>query len=216
MNKDKQQLAFLIGLLGETFRQKVTATTITAYNMALGDVPIEALETAVRRAMVECTFFPSARELRDMAGVMSLDARTLRAWEVFERAVVQHGYYASVNFDDPVLNATVRNLGGWIYVSEMGAEELDKWLRKDFERVYKTFCQQGVGNEQSAPLVGWHEKNNRHGGYPIPIGMKANCGMMPVMIKTELPLLPHIKFHVPARIGKRQLPQLQLKGPDAG
>jgi len=108
---------------------------------------------------------PTVSELRALTGETTPEDRALLAWGAFEKAVVRVGYYRSPNFDDPLINATVRHLGGWTRVCELDGEEFDKWLRKDFLKTYEALSRTGVGDEQAAPLVGYAERQNRSLGY---------------------------------------------------
>lgn len=174
--KDRKPLATAVGALAETFRQTITPATVVAYEMALDDLPIESVERAVRVAMRHCKFFPAAVELRELAGELRPQDRAIAAWDAFERAVVEHGGYKSIEFDDPALTATVRNLGGWQRCCEMPAEEFDKWLRKDFERVYLTMLNRPPDREVGH-LVGIHESENSLSGHAIAAPVRVVTGL---------------------------------------
>ena len=156
----KQRHALAIGAMAEAYRQTITKATIKAYELGLDDLPIEEIEQAVRRALRECKFMPSVSELRELAGVLSPADRAIKAWDIFTRAISVHGCYASVNFDDPVINATVRNLGGWVPVLTEMEEQGSTWVRKSFERVYKSLATTGISKFQALALCGIHEQNN--------------------------------------------------------
>jgi len=182
---DLPRFMTMIGALAETFRQSTTEATFLGYEMALDDLPIERIEVAVRKAMRSCKFMPSGSELRELAGELSTTDRPRMAWDEFERAVVQVGAYKSPDFADPLINATVRHLGGWIRCCEMPAEEFDKWLRKDFEAAYAAYMRHLPGDEACAPLVGISESHNRTFAptHPVPR----------VGIGTKLPALPGVR-----------------------
>jgi hypothetical protein len=167
--------------MGEGYRQTVTAATIAAYELGLGDLPIVAIEQAVKRALRTSKFMPTPAELRELAGEAKPEDRAVLAWSAFERAVLQHGGYASVCFDDAVINATVRSLGGWQRCCGLPPEEFDKWLRKDFLQAYSAFCRAGVGPDAAAPLVGIHDQQN---ALTHPTHVKAV-----MLVKTGLPPL---------------------------
>ena len=158
---------FVLGInaLAATFRQEVTEAMLTGYEMGLGDLPLSAIKQAIVRAMRTKTFMPAVAELRELAGELTIDQRVVKAWGAFEKAVIAHGGYTSVDFDDQTINATVRNLGGWERLCEMPASEFDKWLRKDFERVYRGLVNTQLSAEEAAPLIGIHERGNRFNGH---------------------------------------------------
>lgn len=157
---DKGRFGMAIGALAEAYRQTITAATVRAYELGLDDLPIEAIEGAVRRALRQCKFMPAPIELRELSGEVNGSNRAVLAWGAFEQAVIVHGGYKSVCFDDPLINATVRNLGGWQRCCEMPADEFDKWLRKDFLKAYEAIEAAGVGPEGGYPLVGIIEQEN--------------------------------------------------------
>ena len=175
------RLAEILGALGETFNRPVTDVTVRAYAMALDDLPMAAIEQAARRALRESTFFPTAHDIRKLAGCVDGAERVAIAWDVFEKAVVQHGGYRSVCFDDPVLNATIMNLGGWQACCEKPVEEFDKWLRKSFERVYAAFMSSRRGS--TSALLGICDSENV--GYPM---------QRPERIETGLPKLADLRL----------------------
>lgn len=58
----------LQGLAGSTRAGEVTTLMLKAYWMGLEDLPVNAFDVAIGRALKECTFFPSVKELREFAG----------------------------------------------------------------------------------------------------------------------------------------------------
>lgn len=179
---DRAEFVKLVTALARTFGRDADEATFTGYELGLSDVPIDRLKMAVVRAIRERKFMPTVAELRELAGELTPDVRAVKAWDAFQNAVVAHGSYVSVDFDDPVINATVRNLGGWERVCDLPVSEFDKWLRKDFDRVYKALCQAGIGPDAGAPLLGYHNRNNLAGGFGKHV-------KQPLRIATDLP--PH-------------------------
>lgn len=212
-NNEVKQFAMLIGLLGETFDRKVSETTIKAYLMALDDLPLEVINRGVQKAMKACKFFPKPAEIREMSGAMSLEHRADLAWKKLCDAVQRHGFWKSPDFDDKAINATITITGGWIQISEKEGDDFDIWYQKDFKRTYIGFCENGVSVELAAPLVGMHEKNNRHTNRAIPKGMEQACGLLPTPITTGLPMLPNCTPEPAKRIENANRPRLELKRP---
>jgi len=134
---------------------------------------------AVRSAMRTCNRMPAAVELRRLSGEMATSDRSALAWGSLIRAIGQHGHYCSVDFDDPVINAAVRNLGGWHRLCALDQEELEKWTRKDFERVYSSMCSSGVTAELSQYLCGEFEINNSSRGYKVEPPTRVVTGLPP-------------------------------------
>lgn len=206
-DQEREQCVKLIAAMARTFSRDADEATFTGYELGLSDVPLDRIKQAVVRAIRELKFMPTVAELRELAGELTADVRAVKAWDAFQKAVVRHGYYKSVDFDDPVINATVRNLGGWERVCDLPASEFDKWFRKDFERCYKAFCQAGIGPDAGAPLLGYHDRNNMAGGFIEHV-------KPPLRITTDLP--PHrLGVERPAIKLQPAVPVLEL-GEDIG
>ncbi|HUT60448.1 MAG TPA: DUF6475 domain-containing protein [Phycisphaerae bacterium] len=154
------RFATAISALVVTFSKEASEALFEGYRIGLEGVPVEAVEHAVARALRECKFMPLPAELRELAGILSPADRAIKAWDIFTRAISVHGCYTSVNFDDPVINATIRNLGGWVPVLIEMEEQGDTWVRKNFERIYKSLASTGITNSQALALCGIHEQNN--------------------------------------------------------
>lgn len=176
--KDREQAAVMIGALSEAFREKPTAATYMGYEMGLDDLPLDTIKRAVTRAMRECKFMPSVAELRELAGVTSVADSSVIAWGIFAEARRVHGYYRSVTFDDPVLNATVRGIGGWMRCCEMPDDEFNAYLPKRFQETYRALARNGVSVERGAGLVGFHDAGNLPNGF---------AAQNPIVIRTGLP-----------------------------
>jgi hypothetical protein len=176
-----ERLAVAVAVLGETFGRQVTAVTIQAYEMGLDGIAIDAIERAVKRASGECRFMPVPSELRELAGEMPAKDRAIRAWSAAMRGVRLHGYYHSVNFDDPIINATIRSMGGWERFAERLEVEEEKWLRRDFEAIYVSFATRGVSAEACEPLGGFLSRSNGAAGYldAVPEPVLVECGLPP-------------------------------------
>lgn len=138
--RDKQPggaFEHLMLALGATFRVEVTAALRVGYWMGLRDLPLAAVQEAVAKAMATSRFMPTPRDLRDLAGVMGADQRAILAWNAVKRAIREVGSYRSVDFDDPVVNAAVRSLGGWPRLCGTDSEEMDRFIARDFQRLYR-------------------------------------------------------------------------------
>jgi hypothetical protein len=179
-NEDRPEFAEVITALFVTFNREADKPALAAYWMALDDLELSDVQQAVRRAMRECKFCPTAAELRELGGAIAPSDRAALAWEAFDRAVGQVGGYASVDFaDDPVINATVANLGGWERVTGLVGDEYFKWLRKDLERVYATLMRTGAPADRCSALVGICEARNTLEGHEQPKAVRFLTGLPP-------------------------------------
>lgn len=160
----------LLRALFETFGQTPTAGQLMGYRMALDDIDPADLEKGIRRAMNELKFLPKPVELRELSGEMSMATRAALAWGAAKKAVHSLSAYSSPDFEDPVINAVIRNMGGWVDFCGRDAETFETFTRKDFERIYQSFGSYGVSAEMAAPLRGIHSEEREKRvlvGYPV-------------------------------------------------
>lgn len=162
---DKEQFAVTVNALAAQYRVEPNTPMLTGYWMGLSDLTLDAVNRAATEALRTSEFMPTVAKIRELAGILNPADRAVISWRALCKAMVKHGYYDSIEFDDPVLNATIRNLGGWIEWAERSEHEDEKWLRKDFERVYISLCRSGVSPVEGGPLVGWHDRGNALTGY---------------------------------------------------
>lgn len=167
-NPDKARaagIAAAVTMLAENFRQQVTKHTFDAYAVGLEGLTIKQIEAGVSRALRECKFMPSSAEIRQLSGELNGQDRAVKAWDAFEHAVIEQGGYRTVDFDDVVINATVRSLGGWEAVCTMPVKEFDTFLRQKFLTAYASHYASGVGEDEAAPLVGLFDRENARNGH---------------------------------------------------
>jgi len=156
----------LIAALATGKGRECDETMLIAYEMGLSDLPLKTIEVAVQAALREANpHMPSPGELRELAGDVRPADRAVMAFQALKTACSRVGGFRSPDFDDPLINAVVRNLGGWTRACEMPVGEFDTWYRKDFCSVYEMFCRTGANNEQAAPLIGESEAANRENGF---------------------------------------------------
>jgi hypothetical protein len=91
--------------------------------------------------------------------------RALAALMKVEKAMEEHGGYATVVFDDPVIHATIQSLGGWIKACRQTEYEFT-WWKKDFRERYEHFDQMGLSPEVPLRLAGIFDETN------LPLGKK--------------------------------------------
>ena len=141
--------------LAEAFDKRPTDAFLNAYQLGLDGVPIEAIERAVAASLKTSKFMPRPVELRQLAGELAPDDRAVAAWQAVCDAI-DGGYnsYDSVDFDDGLINATIRNMGGWVSLLEKTTDEFDKWAKQDFLKTYQAFQRAGVNGDACRPLVG--------------------------------------------------------------
>ena len=127
--------------LGETFSKSTSNTMLKMYYIALEDLSNEQVSRAITRASKECKAFPTPAHLIELSGYPTLARRALIAWEAAMDGVVDHGYMRHVDFaDDKIINAVIRQLGGWPHFNSLFTSARDEdFLRMKFIKTYEQF-----------------------------------------------------------------------------
>lgn len=125
--------------LGLVFGQPVDAPFMRAYFQVLRDLPLEAFLSACAAATAKLRWYPKPAELLELAGAgaTAMKAAIAAAWEAVRGAMTRYDYLYTVDFG-PLVNAVVRNLGGWQRLCNCTERELI-WERKKFEEVCELF-----------------------------------------------------------------------------
>lgn len=161
---DKQhrlEFASVIESLGVVYDRQITDDMLAVYFECLRDIPIWRLK-AIAASHVACNrFWPTPSELRGA----NPSADAVRAWDAANAAVHLHGMYRHVDFEDAVVNAVIRHLGGWPEFCARDPKD-ETWTRKEFIQVYKSLASTGLTMDQAAALPGLSEANqvNRKNG----------------------------------------------------
>jgi hypothetical protein len=166
MTKRDEVLRGGLATMGITFNREMTAALADVYWNALQVLTEAELTRAFARALTECKFFPVPAELLTFAGRGPRDvgADAIEAWGAVRRAIDVHDWNHSVDFG-PLVNAVVRNLGGWRELCDLKLPDLDVWARKRFTQTYAAFADKDPGTLNGAPLMSATSKV-----YRIPIG----------------------------------------------
>jgi hypothetical protein len=203
----KTEQAVVIGCvtaLAEVFNRKLSPPAVKAYGMGLRGLSEEQIQFATDRALQTCHFMPSPAELRELV-YGRVEDRAVKAWAAVEIAVRRYGHVRSVSFDDPVIHATIRALGGWQSICTMPTREFDSFVQKKFLDCYAALCRSGISAEQGEPLLGWADEQNGLLGYAM---------RPPQRISTGLPTQP-VALPPPATksLAGRAVPRLELQKP---
>lgn len=151
---DKRLFTATVTMLAEYFGKPLTEAVMGAYWLGLGELTDDQIKGAVARSIRECKFMPTAAELLSFSGHKPRDVagEAVVAWGIVRRALDALDVYGNPDFG-LVVNATVRNIGGWLYLCEAKLADLE-WRRKDFERAYKVLAERDPIHLDGAPLVG--------------------------------------------------------------
>lgn len=150
---------FLVGALA-FWGQSVSEFTLSVWWEAMLPYDLPAVRKAMSRHAMNPDsgqFAPKPADVVKMLGGTTQDA-ALVAWAKVDRAVRRVGTYASVCFDDPIINAVLMDMGGW---EPLGNKSEDEWpfIAKEFQTRYRGARMVGI---QSYPshLAGISERQN--------------------------------------------------------
>lgn len=142
--KDQLQLALCsLWQLHNPKGPKLPIETQRAYLMALKDLEIDAVVSAIKSSMLVSTFFPKPVEIRSLAG-RSLESQTQLAWGELNEAVYAYGTADQIAFTDPVLAATVRNMGGLAVIAGRTPSDLASYGYHQFKDIYAALSTSNV------------------------------------------------------------------------
>jgi hypothetical protein len=94
------------------------------------------------------------------------EAQALRAWSAVAEAMIEHGLYASVEFADTLIMATIKDMGGWIeFCGKWAHIPNEPFLRNEFVKRYRDYRRRGLSDGLPDHLPGAIEISNRKGGF---------------------------------------------------
>jgi|GEM_PF-2842383 len=182
----------LVTILAEATGRSLSDAALMAYQVALSDVPLPALNAGFLRLLRSTKFMPSPAEIREAAGMASGDVpskdRPLLAWEAVRRAIRRVGPNESPNFADPVIHAVLRSMGGWMQVCDWTTNEMP-WRETDFKAGYLAYMNLTLPDEMTARLVGIAEREN---GPDLPVRV-VDVGCLSVGTSGESPRIEAAK-----------------------
>lgn len=174
-DSEKASFVTAIGAMLETFGQEATKPILHGYWLGLGDLELGDLQAAVAKAIRSCDRLPRPVELRRLAGEKTKDQRAIAAWGDVLRAS-SLGSYRHIDFQDRVINAVIRNLGGWPkFLERFDSEDGEKWARIDFLKTYVAFVEGGVDGEACKPLPGLSQASLVNGEVVAPVPRRIAC-----------------------------------------
>lgn len=142
------------------WKQDATRFTLTVWWEACQTFDLEQIRKALTAHAMHPdrgAFAPRPSDfVRELQGTHT--DRALIAWGRVSRAMSEVGAYASVDFGDPVIHATVRELGGWSMICRVPNDE-QQFLQKRFCDFFRTYTTRGV-SEAPLALQGEHDTGN--------------------------------------------------------
>lgn len=174
VESDRADFSLTVGAMFETFGQEATKELIRGYWIGLSDLDLNAVQFAVARAIRECERLPKPVELRRLTGEATEEQAATIAWDDALRAIPR-GSYKHIDFENKLINAVIRNLGGWPnFLARFSSAEDEKWIRQEFIRTYKNFSR-GISLEACEPLPGLAQVVHRGNGLEPPMPIRIEC-----------------------------------------
>lgn len=123
----------------------------------------EQLIRAVGEYIDKGKFFPRISDIKEMIEG-TLEDEVELAWGYLVEVIMREGYYNSVSFPKyPAVGATVEQMaGGWCEFNDLFDNDKEKWIKKDFLRIYPIMKRRGIFPNR---LIGQFELDNLNKGY---------------------------------------------------
>jgi len=173
---DKSKFVSLMTGLCELFNKVPSQFIYDVYYETLKNYDFEQ----VNKAVMDCIRVYKYNLLPKPAEILEFlegtrDDKALGAWLQVKEAIIKGGYYASIEFSDPLIAPAINELGGWAWLCCSQKDEL-QFIEKRFMDLYRLFLKRGV---QGNPwLIGFIEARNNQLGHfdhipePIKIGFE--------------------------------------------
>ena len=162
---DYDDFSQMICATGELYKQKVGEFAIQLWFSALEEYELVQISQALSLHVKNPDngqFMPKPADVVKFIHGTSQD-NAFGAWAKTERALRSVGAYSSVCFDDPLIHATVMQLGGWVKLCQTLEKDLP-FVANDFEKIYRGYISRKTCPEYPPYLVGISEAENSQKG----------------------------------------------------
>ena len=162
---DRKRFAACLLACSEIYGKAISESVVGVWWSALKAWDIEAVEEGFARhfrSPDNGQFQPEPADIIRMIQGTAVDSAMV-AWSKFDQAVRRVGPYASVVFDDPLIQRVAQDMGGWI---AFGAKSEDEWpfVGNEFRTRYQGYRSRGETPEYPARLIGIAEAENAQRG----------------------------------------------------
>lgn len=174
---DAEQFAQAWAGAWDVYGRNCTSASIRLSFRALQDLALDAVLPALHAHLNENPNNPPTPASIRQRIEGDPETRIHLAWSKFRQSVMRAGPYRSVIFDDPIIHAVVRDLGGWIACNDWQETELP-FREQDFRRAYRAYIKSGQF-PYPPKLAGIADTHNGAAGFaqeaPMLIGNKQAC-----------------------------------------
>ena len=158
MSSMPNDLSNLIFYVADYYRESVSETVLSFWTSGLAKFSFEDIKTAFENWMMTNDRMPKISNIVEILNGTGCD-RALAALMKVEKAMDDHGAYATVVFDDPVIHAVIQSMGGWIKACRQTEYEFT-WWKKDFRERYEHCDRYGLPPELPVRLSGIFDQTN--------------------------------------------------------
>lgn len=144
---------FLIGThIIETYlNKKFTENQLKIYYKMLEDLRCDSFIQGLERLLKERVYtnIPPIAEIREYAAALKdgdIFFRCKEAQFMLKTAINKYGKYSSVAFEDPIIHLIIRDLGGWQKLCNMEQEDLENYIKFQFEKAYTVYSKNKTSN----------------------------------------------------------------------
>lgn len=163
---DKTGLFQLLQGVYDFYGKDLSEFALSVWWEAMRPFDFAAVRDALNRHCVNADggqFLPKPADVVKLLAGGTQDA-ALMAWAKVDRTVRCVGTYRSVCFDDPIINAVIADMGGWV---AFGTKEDREWpfVAKEFETRYRGYRLRGHLESYPRVLPGIVERDNASRGF---------------------------------------------------
>lgn len=165
---EREPFARMFHAVSALYGRDLSADVVEIYWQALAAYDLSAVRQALDRHVKNPDsgqFMPKPADIIRMLGGTTQDA-AMAAWAKVEKALRLVGGYTSITFDDPVIHAVIRDMGGWIKLTETKVDDLP-FRAKEFEARYRGFAMRREIPSYPARLIGRTEAENKSRGFDV-------------------------------------------------
>jgi hypothetical protein len=162
---DEIKFSEIMAAIGTVFSKEISPVLLEIYFDCLKEYSIQDVTFAAKSIIKNRTITGTLPLVSEFIQAIqnrngSPDERAELAWRLLVRAIENHGYYDSVQFEDGAICETVKALGGWLRITGENPDWLEsqiQWRRKEFITLYKNFARQNI---EPSKLIGFIEGDN--------------------------------------------------------
>lgn len=172
---DRAEFAALLAGVYEFYGKACSPFALAVWWQGMQQHDLAAVREALGRHCLNPDngqFCPKPADVVRMMHGSTLDAAQL-AWTKAIDAVHHVGTYETVCFDDPIINAVVSEMGGWIPFGLVTEKELP-FKQREFEQRYRAYRGRGGVRSHPRTLPGRFDLENLHRGFearkPVLVG----------------------------------------------